>query len=228
MIADLQRVSASSTSSARATSRDLALRQEFRVRAQQDSISSRSGPLGNVTVIPGNPDAYVAEGVPLFGEDLRAVRDDGRRLGVAAAVTSPTAQRTTSTGHDRLRPHADLALLNACRRHARTPWFTAFWPRRRRPARPPRVRALADDPRLARQESASSRSITRLPAAVALSRIRGLRDHDSFAAVIAAHGADLIVHDAAPVCCNMTESLAGPTMPTPRSRCGRWSRRIPA
>ncbi len=45
----------------------------------------------------------------------------------------------------------------------------------------------------------------------AQSRIRGLRDHDAFAAVLAAHGADLVVHGHEHR--NMNESLMGPRGP---------------
>ena len=47
----------------------------------------------------------------------------------------------------------------------------------------------------------------------AASRVRGLRDHAAFAEVIAAHGADLIVHGHEHR--DMTEALPGPAGPVP-------------
>jgi 3',5'-cyclic AMP phosphodiesterase CpdA len=185
---------------------NLALRREFEfARGKFDRLAL--GP-ANVTVIPGNHDAYVAEGVPLFAE-----------LFGPYAAADPGWEWTD---HDRdradpgddlhwpiVRVRGELALIGISTSRA-TPWFTAYG--RVGAGQLARLsRALGGD-RL--------RGKTRLvgihhpPAGKrAQSRIRGLRDHTAFAAVIAEHGADLIVHGHEHR--DMHEVLASPAGPVP-------------
>src|SRR5439155_18750685 len=89
-----------------------------------------------------------------------------------------------------------------------TPWFTAYG--RLGAGQLARLRRVLADPRLTGK--ARVVAIHHPPAGErAESRIRGLRDHAAFAAVIAETGADLIVHGHEHR--DMTCSLPGPEAP---------------
>jgi len=185
---------------------NLALRQEFAfARERFDRLTL--GPLG-VTVIPGNHDAYVAEGVPLFAELFAdyAACDPGW------AWTADDAGEGDD-GDDLhwpiVRIRGELALIGTSTSRA-TPWFTAYG--YLGAGQLGRLARALRDPRLSGKVRVVA--IHHPPAgARAESRIRGLRDHAAFAAVIAETGADLIVHGHEHR--DMTLALAGPDGPVP-------------
>ncbi len=164
---------------------NLALRREFEfARGKFDRL--RNGPLG-VTVIPGNHDAYVAEGVPLFAEMFGDY-----------ATTDPGWEWVEDHRHDAddvlhwpiVRIRGEVAVIGLSTSRA-TPWFTAYG--NVGPGQLARLALVLDDSRLAGKLRVVA--IHHPPAGRhAISRIRGLRDHAGFARVIAQHGADLIVH----------------------------------
>lgn len=183
---------------------NLALRQEFMFARERFDMLSL-GPI-HTTVIPGNHDAYVAEGVPLFGE-----------LFAPYATTDPAWEWTEADKVDELddlhwpivRIRGELALIGTSTSRA-TPWFTAYG--RLGLGQLGRLKAVLTDPRLAGKVRLVA--IHHPPAGKrAESRIRGLRDHDAFARVIAECGADLIVHGHEHR--DMTEALDGPAGPVP-------------
>ncbi|HMG55654.1 MAG TPA: metallophosphoesterase [Kofleriaceae bacterium] len=185
---------------------NLALRCEFEfARGRFDRLAL--GPHG-VTVIPGNHDAYVAEGVPLFAELFGefATCDPGWEW-TAAELAPDEALGDLRWPSVRLR--GDLALISTSTSRA-TPWFTAYG--RLGAGQRMRLRSVLRDRRLAGKTRVVA--IHHPPAGRrAESRIRGLRDHAEFAAVIADAGADLIVHGHEHR--DMTEALAGPQGPVP-------------
>jgi 3',5'-cyclic AMP phosphodiesterase CpdA len=183
---------------------NLALRQEFEfARDKFDRLAL--GP-SHVTVIPGNHDAYVAEGVPLFAEMFApyAATDEGwawaeeDRGGPADELHWPI-----------VRVRGELALIGVSTSRA-TPWFTAYG--RIGAGQLARLRRVLADERLAGKVRLVA--IHHPPAGKrAQSRIRGLRDHAAFAEVIAETGADLIVHGHEHR--DMLEELASPAGPVP-------------
>lgn len=185
---------------------NLALRREFEfARAKFDRLAL--GP-AHVTVIPGNHDAYVAEGVPLFAELFAPY------AATDAGWTWTEADRAEGESDDALRwpivrVRGELALIGVSTSRA-TPWFTAYG--RVGAGQLARLgRALADE-RL--RGKARLVAIHHPPAGKrARSRIRGLRDHAAFAEVIAAAGADLIVHGHEHR--DMLEELASPAGAVP-------------
>ena len=183
---------------------NLALRQEFEfARGKFDQLAV--GP-GHVTVIPGNHDAYVAEGVAFFGEIFApyATADEGW-----AWQPSDLTESGDDLHWPIVRMRGDLALIGLSTSRA-TPWFTAYG--RAGAGQLARLARVLADPRLSGKVRVVA--IHHPPAGRrAESRIRGLRDHDVFAAVMATHGADLIVHGHEHR--DMAESLAGPTGPIP-------------
>jgi 3',5'-cyclic AMP phosphodiesterase CpdA len=189
---------------------NLALRQEFEfARARFDRLAL--GPHG-VTVIPGNHDAYVAEGVPLFAELFApyAACDPGWEWTAADAMPDGEPGGEIDDLHwPIVRVRGDLALIGTSTSRA-TPWFTAYG--RLGAGQLVRLRTVLGDRRLAGK--ARVVAIHHPPAGKrAQNRIRGLRDHAAFADVIAQAGADLIVHGHEHR--DMTESLPGPTGPVP-------------
>lgn len=178
---------------------NLALRQEFEfARGKFDQLAA--GPLG-VTVIPGNHDAYVAEGVPLFAEMFGPYN-------TTDAGWEWTEEDRGDPGDDLhwpiVRMRGDVALIGVSTSRA-TPWFTAYG--RVGPGQLARLGKVLGDPRLAGKVRLVA--IHHPPAGKrATSRIRGLRDHTDFAAVIAEHGADLIVHGHEHQ--DLVEALPGP------------------
>ena len=99
---------------------NLALRQEF-VFARERFDKLAGGPTA-VTVIPGNHDAYVAEGVPLFAEMFGDY-----------STTDPGWEWAEDHRHDAddvlhwpiVRVRGDVALIGISTSRA-TPWFTAY------------------------------------------------------------------------------------------------------
>jgi 3',5'-cyclic AMP phosphodiesterase CpdA len=156
---------------------NLAFEQEFRfARERFDRIAL--GPRG-VTVLPGNHDTYVAEGERHFHE-------------VFADYFAPDDGWAWEGGEPWpvVRVRGDVALIGLSTSR-KTPWFTAYGvcgdDQLERLGR-----ALAD-PRLAGK--AKIVAIHHPPVGKrAQSRIRGLRDHGAFAAVLAQHGAELVLH----------------------------------
>jgi 3',5'-cyclic AMP phosphodiesterase CpdA len=189
---------------------NLALRQEFEfARAKFDRLAL--GPLG-VTVIPGNHDAYVAEGVELFAELFAGFATGDPGWEWTAADASPHDDPDEAPGELRwpiVRVRGELALIGTSTSRA-TPWFTAYG--RLGAGQLARLRRVLLDPRLAGK--ARVVAIHHPPAGRrAENPIRGLRDHAGFAAVIAEAGADLIVHGHEHR--DMTEALPGPSGPVP-------------
>ncbi len=179
---------------------NLALEQEFAfAREKFDKLAG--GPDG-VTVIPGNHDAYVAEGIAFFGR----IFDEYHR-------TDPGWEWPASDDDDErwpiVRVRGPLALIGVTTSRA-TPWFTAYG--RVGEVQLARLKQVLGDPRL--DGKVRVVAIHHPPAGrAAKSRIRGLRDHAGFAEVIRQAGADLIVHGHEHR--DMTEMLAGPTADVP-------------
>jgi 3',5'-cyclic AMP phosphodiesterase CpdA len=154
---------------------NLALEEEFRfARRLFDEI--KLGP-DRVTVLPGNHDAYVARGAEYFTAHFEPYNrpDPGWESGERWPV---------------VRVRGALALISLST-SLQTPWFTAWG--RLGEEQLARLAEILADPRL--------RGLFRLvaihhPPAGERSRsvVRGLRDRARFAAVIAAAGAELVVH----------------------------------
>ena len=185
---------------------NLAFEQEFRfARERFDRL--RLGPLG-VTVLPGNHDAYVAEGIPHFATVFAdyATPDPGWAWGEGdAAPGEPEDERRWPI----VRVRGDLALIGLSTSRA-TPWFTAYG--RVGAGQLARLRRVLTDPRLG--QSTRVVAIHHPPAGPrARSKIRGLRDHADFAAVIAEAGAELVIHGHEHR--NMREVLPGPAGDVP-------------
>ena len=178
---------------------NLALEQEF-MFAREKFDRLRGGP-EHVTVIPGNHDAYVAEGVAHFA----AIFEPYARGDAEFAWTD--ADRMDERDDLRwpiVRVRGDLALIGLSTSRA-TPWFTAYG--RVGEGQMARLRKALGDPRLAGKVRVVA--IHHPPAGKrAKSRIRGLRDHADFADVIAECGANLVVHGHEHR--DMTEVLRGP------------------
>ncbi|MGN6103504.1 MAG: metallophosphoesterase family protein [Kofleriaceae bacterium] len=178
---------------------NLALRQEFVfARTRFDQLAQGTT---NVTVVPGNHDAYVAQGVPLFHETFGAF-----------ATTDPGWEWAEDHRHSAddilhwpiVRVRGDLAVIGLSTSRA-TPWFTAYGVVGQ--GQLARLRQVLLDPRLAGKIRLVA--IHHPPAGPrARSRIRGLRDHAAFAEVIAEAGAELIVHGHEHR--DMFEALPGP------------------
>lgn len=173
---------------------NLGFEQEFRfARERFDRITL--GP-GHVTVIPGNHDAYVQEGAThfatLFGDyftsDPQHADEDAwpvvRRRGPVVIIGLSTSMQT--------------------------PWFTAY--------------GRVGERQLDRLEQVlTDRTVTDHVRVVAIhhppagkratSRIRGLKDHDGFAQVLARAGAELVLHGHEHR--DLAETLIGPDGPIP-------------
>ncbi len=191
---------------------NLALRREFEfARGKFDGLAHGQP---NITVIPGNHDAYVAEGVGLFAELFApfAATDEGW-------AWNATDRDASDHDHDcvdgaprwpivRVRDQVALIGLSTSRQ---TPWFTAYG--KVGEGQLARLSRVLEDSRLA--GASLARPLFRLVAihhpcagVRAKSRIRGLRDHAAFAEVIGRVGAELIVHGHEHR--DMKESLDGP------------------
>lgn len=185
---------------------NLALRCEFEfARARFDRLAL--GPRG-VTVIPGNHDAYVAEGIALFGELFAEFATCDAGWDWTAADAEP-GEPPDELRWPIVRVRGDLALIGTSTSRA-TPWFTAYG--RLGAGQLARLGRVLLDPRL--DGKVRVVAIHHPPAGKrAQNWIRGLRDHAGFAAVIAEAGADLIVHGHEHR--DMTEALPGPSGPVP-------------
>jgi 3',5'-cyclic AMP phosphodiesterase CpdA len=181
---------------------NLALAREFDfARARFDRLAG--GPHG-VTVIPGNHDAYVAEGIAHFArafDDYSAPDPDWRWTDADALAGDPDDDLRWPI----VRVRGELALVGVTTSRA-TPWFTAYG--RVGAGQLARLRRALADARLAGKVRVVA--IHHPPAGRrAQSRIRGLRDHEDFARVIAEVGAELVVHGHEHRC--MIEELPGPS-----------------
>lgn len=159
---------------------NLAFEEEFRfARRLFDTIAL--GP-ERVTVLPGNHDAYVAEGAEHFAEYFAPYNEPD--AGWAWPESGPFSRWPVV----RLRgPLAVVALSTSLT----TPWFTAWG--RVGTAQLDRLRAALSDPRLEGRFRVVA--IHHPPAGErARSVVRGLRDRTAFAEVIANAGAELILH----------------------------------
>ena len=181
---------------------NLALEQEF-VFARRMFDQLAGGP-DHVTVIPGNHDAYVAEGVAHFA----AIFEPYCRTDPGWAW--PETERLTDDDDLRwpiVRVRGELALIGVSTSRA-TPWFTAYG--RVGVGQLERLRRTLEDDRL--RHKVRVVAIHHPPAGRrAESRIRGLRDHEDFAHVLAEAGAELVVHGHEHRC--MLEHLGGPRGP---------------
>jgi 3',5'-cyclic AMP phosphodiesterase CpdA len=178
---------------------NLALEQEFKfARAMFDRLVG--GP-EHVTVIPGNHDAYVAEGIAHFA----TVFDEYHRGDAAWVWSEVDRQGDDDDLHwPIVRVRGDLAIVGLSTSR-QTPWFTAYG--RVGEGQLARLRKVLGDPRLAGKTRLVA--IHHPPAGKrAQSKIRGLRDHEGFASVIGEVGADLIVHGHEHQ--DLSEELAGP------------------
>jgi 3',5'-cyclic AMP phosphodiesterase CpdA len=132
-------------------------------------------------VLPGNHDAYVDEGRAHFA----AVFAD-----YAAADAGWAWDDGDPSPWPIVRVRGRVSLIGISTSF-QTPWFTAYGRVGERQLA--RLGQALADPRL--RGTARVVAIHHPPAGKrSRSRIRGLRDHDAFAAVIAAHGAELVVH----------------------------------
>jgi len=186
---------------------NLALRREFEfARGKFDGLTHGTR---NITVIPGNHDAYVAEGVGLFAELFEpfAATDAGWAWTAEDRDDSDHENDLVDDGSPRwpiVRVRDGLVLIGLSTSR-QTPWFTAYG--KVGHGQLARLERVLKDPRLA--DNFRLVAIHHPPAGPrAKSRIRGLRDHEAFASVIAAAGADLIVHGHEHR--DMREALAGP------------------
>ncbi len=153
---------------------NLALREEFEfARGIFDRIEL--GPR-NITVLPGNHDAYVAEGATHFLRYFDAFH-----------------QGDEGFGSDRwplVRIRQDVAIV-ALSTSLQTPWFTAYGVVGDKQL--DRLAEILSDSRL--DHKMRLVAIHHPPAGRrAKSRIRGLRDHKKFADVLRKVGAELVVH----------------------------------
>lgn len=176
---------------------NLALKQEFVfARAKFDRLTR--GP-ANVTVIPGNHDAYVAEGVGHFSTIFDAYHQTDPGWEWPASVDP-----ADDTHWPIVRVRGELAIVGLSTSR-QTPWFTAYG--RIGEGQLDRLRKALSDPRLANK--ARLVAIHHPPAGRrAMNKIRGLKDHAPFAAILAEHGADLVLHGHEHQ--DLTESLPGP------------------
>ncbi len=173
---------------------NLALEQEFRfARGRFDRLAG--GP-EHVTVIPGNHDAYVPEGIEHFAH----IFDEYHR-------SDPGWEHEGGERWPIVRIRGELALIGVTTSRA-TAWFSAYGYVGK--AQLERLRKVLVDPRLAGKVRVVA--IHHPPAGRrAKNAIRGLHDHEDFAKVMAEAGADLVVHGHEHRC--MTETLAGPRGP---------------
>jgi 3',5'-cyclic AMP phosphodiesterase CpdA len=154
---------------------NLALEQEFKfARAKFDRLAG--GP-DQVTVIPGNHDAYVAEGIAHFATVFDEYHRTDPGWGWSDADADPD-DRDDDLRWPIVRLRGDLALIGVTTSRA-TPWFTAYG--RVGAGQLARLRKALVDPRLAGKFRLVA--IHHPPAGKrATNKIRGLRDHEAFAA----------------------------------------------
>lgn len=180
---------------------NLALEQEFKfARGKFDRLTN--GP-EHVTVIPGNHDAYVAEGVAHFATTF----DEYHRSDAGWQWSED--DRDPDDRYDDLRwpivrVRGPIAIVGVTTSR-QTPWFTAYG--RVGAAQLRRLGKALSDPRLANRVRIVA--IHHPPAGKrARNKIRGLRDHEGFAEVMASAGAELVVHGHEHL--DLHETLPGP------------------
>lgn len=156
---------------------NLALEQEFHfARERFDRLAL--GTTG-VTVLPGNHDAYVDEGIKHFGNVFRDY-----------SLGDPEWRWPDGERWPVVRVRGELALI-ALSTSMETPWFTAYG--RLGAEQLARLAQVLADPRLAGKCRVVA--IHHPPAGKrAESRIRGLRDRAELHALLAEHGASLVIH----------------------------------
>jgi 3',5'-cyclic AMP phosphodiesterase CpdA len=171
---------------------NLALEQEFHfAKARFDKIELAPT---EVTVLPGNHDSYVAEGAKYFTEVFAPHFTNDEGWGEPWPV---------------VRVRGQLAIIGLST-SLQTPWFTAWG--RIGDEQMQRLEAVLGDPRLVGKTRVVA--IHHPPAGKrAASRIRGLKDRDAFAAVLAKVGAELVLHGHEHR--NLFEELPGPNGPIP-------------
>ena len=181
---------------------NLALEQEFHfAREKFDRLTLGTS---GVTVIPGNHDAYIAKGVEHFAQVFGdyAIADADWQW-----PRDPDRAPDVSDRWPIVRVRGDLALIGLST-SMETPWFTAYGRLGARQLE--RLAAALGDPRLA--GTCRVVAIHHPPAGRrAESRIRGLKDHVELAAILAAHGAALVIHGHEHR--NLREVLPGPRGP---------------
>ena len=155
---------------------NLALRDEFRfARGLFDVL--KLGP-EHVTVLPGNHDAYVRQGAEFFAEHF------------AAFFESDADFHAPDVPWPLVRVRGDVVMIGLST-SLQTPWFTAYGVIGDEQLE--RLRQLLADPRL--QDKLRIVAIHHPPAGPpARSWVRGLRDRDRLAEVLAEHGAELVLH----------------------------------
>ena len=156
---------------------NLAMEQEFHfARGLFDRIAL--GP-DEVTVLPGNHDAYVARGAQFFTGYFAGYH-----------TSDPGWEWPDGDAWPLVRIRGDVAIVGVST-SLTTPWFTAYGQVGREQL--DRLRQVLVDPRL--DDKFRIVAIHHPPAGkFARSRIRGLRDRDGFAAVLAETGAELVIH----------------------------------
>jgi len=175
---------------------NLAFEQEFRyARERFDRIALGTA---GVTVLPGNHDTYVAEGEAHFTDVFADYFASDAGWAWPGGEAWPVV---------RLRGDAAIIGLSTSRK---TPWFTAYGV-----VGDDQLERLAQvlaDPRLA--DRVRIVAVHHPPAGKrAQSWVRGLRDHDKLAAVLAEHGADLVLHGHEHQ--DLRAELPGPAGPIP-------------
>jgi 3',5'-cyclic AMP phosphodiesterase CpdA len=176
---------------------NLGLAQEYRfARERFDQIAL--GPR-DVTILPGNHDSYVAEGLKHFAEVFPDYFAGDPDWAWPADAADPVASPWPI-----VRMRGPVAIIGVST-SLQTPWFTA-WGRIGAPQLA-RLEQVLTDPRLA--DAIRVVAIHHPPAGKrAQSRIRGLRDHAAFAEVLGRAGAELVVHGHEHE--NLEEEIAGP------------------
>ena len=172
---------------------NLAFAQEFRfARTLFDRLPHGAD---HVTVLPGNHDSYVAEGIGLFADEFGAycASDPEWRWPEPAATGDgsleprPDPDRAT---WPLVRVRGALALIGLTTSR-QSPWFTAYG--RLGATQLERLRRVLADPRL--KGKARVVALHHPPAGKwARNVIRGLKDHQEFARVIAEAGAEIVLH----------------------------------
>lgn len=156
---------------------NLALEQEFvfaRERFDQLSIGPRE-----VTVLPGNHDAYVSKGGEYFAGYFADYVEPDEGWGFAEGPAWPVVRQRDGV--------AIIGLSTSLT----TPWFTAYGVIGDEQLE--RLASILADPRLA--DCFRIVAIHHPPAgSYARSRIRGLRDREALAEVLARAGAELVLH----------------------------------
>ncbi len=181
---------------------NLGLEPEFRyarVRFDQIGLGARG-----VTVLPGNHDSYIAQGATHFAAVFPDYFATDAEFAWPDDVDDPLGAPWPL-----VRVRGPLAIIGLST-SLQTPWFTAWG--RLGPRQLERLEAVLSDPRLA--DKVRVVAIHHPPAGKrAMSRIRGLKDHQGFAEVLARAGAELVLHGHEHR--DLAEALPGPAGPIP-------------